>query len=223
MLKGAYPMTGITPNWDYWRERPSIEIWEIAVLMHGFDPRAMTDILVRNPYDPTDPHGVPLDCSEEEKTLISTVNSSKLLSAPAIITAADRNTQVLVASLVPWLHERGLCDLASELEPSHGGAPTTPACVADSQHRPADAVVAKSPTTKSRRRDTLAPVIERAQRQSLDKNDTAQVWAQLQAMADDAQAPLISSTKEGVKYHRAGADALFKREDLRKRLKRSQI
>ena len=52
-----------------------------------------------------------------------------------------------------------------------------------------------------------------------DPGDTAQVWAQLQVLADSESPPLLASTSEGLKYKKVkGKDAYFTRDALDKRL-----
>ena len=70
------------------------------------------------------------------------------------------------------------------------------------------------------RRDTLTPVIEAAQKQCRNPQDTAEVWAVLQVLAQKKTPPLIGATEEGLQYFRQGEAAIFNREALRKRLAR---
>lgn len=78
-------------------------------------------------------------------------------------------------------------------------------------------------STKSRgRRDTLDPVIERAQSKCANPTDTAEVWAQMRVLALDEQPPLLGATAQGLKYMkdtRNGEEVeYFKRDALDKRL-----
>ena len=75
-------------------------------------------------------------------------------------------------------------------------------------------------TTKTPRRDTLTPVIELAQNQCRNQKDTAEVWARLLVLAESKSPPLIGATEEGLQYLKHGTAAIFKRDDLRKRLTR---
>lgn len=75
-------------------------------------------------------------------------------------------------------------------------------------------------TTKETRRDSLTPVIEMAQTTCRNANDTAEVWAALQVLAEQKQAPLIGATEDGLQYLKSGNAAIFTRESLRKRLAR---
>lgn len=80
-----------------------------------------------------------------------------------------------------------------------------------------DASVCHSTKT---RRDSLTPVIEQAQKRCNDQQDTAAVWAALQALAEEKVPPLRGATEDGLQYLKNGNAAIFTRESLRKRLVR---
>lgn len=128
-------MTGITPNFDDWSELTAIEIEDIACLMQGFDPRAIADVVARDPYDPASPYGDSPDTSWEVRMLISAVLTQDLASAPANITAPTGATKVVRTSLIPWLRPFGkynfLADGLSSPVSTHGKAKQPP------QSRPA--------------------------------------------------------------------------------------
>lgn len=75
-----------------------------------------------------------------------------------------------------------------------------------------------SNTTTPKRRNSLTPVIEKAQSLCRNPNDTAEVWAELQVLAEKKSAPLIGATEDGLQYLNNGAAKIFTREALRKRL-----
>lgn len=77
-----------------------------------------------------------------------------------------------------------------------------------------------SNSTKPKRRDSLTPVIEMAKTKCRNANDTAEVWAALQVLAEKKQAPLIGATEDGLQYLKNGNAEIFTRESLRKRLSR---
>lgn len=77
---------------------------------------------------------------------------------------------------------------------------------------------AQGNSTKTRRKDSIDPVIELAQAKCRDPKDTNQVWPQMQVLADNEQAPFLASTAKGLKYHKNGKDAYFTRDALNKRL-----
>jgi len=71
-----------------------------------------------------------------------------------------------------------------------------------------------------KRRDSLTPVIELAQAQCRNPNDTAEVWGALLALAEKKTAPLIGATEEGLQYLKKGTAAILTRDALDKRLGR---
>lgn len=113
-------MTGHSPNFDDWRMRDSMTVYEVACLMNGFDPRAMADATVRDLEDPTYPFGIPFDTAWDEGLLIAALAAGTLLSAPPNVAAANKNTRIQAESLVPWLKAKGYEDLAMELSTRPG-------------------------------------------------------------------------------------------------------
>lgn len=77
-----------------------------------------------------------------------------------------------------------------------------------------------SNSTKPKRRDSLTPVIEKAKETCRNANDTAEVWAALQVLAEKKQPPLIGVTEDGLQYLKNGIAESFNRDALRKRLAR---
>lgn len=75
-------------------------------------------------------------------------------------------------------------------------------------------------STKTKPRNILDPVIEMAQQQCADPQDTAQVWARLEVLAEGEHPPLLAATPDGLKYKCGGNTAYLKRDALDKRLKR---
>ena len=110
---------------------------------------------------------------------------------------------------VEWVDERGV------QRPMGTGTATAPVAVPK-------AVVALNGvtkhSTKRRRRDSLDPVIELAQSKCIDPRDTAQVFAQMEVLAQAEYAPLLAATTDGLKYTKNGSDAYLKRDALDKRL-----
>lgn len=107
-------MSGISPNFEDWQKLTAIEIGDIACLMQGFDPRAIADVVVRDPNDPASPYGVTPDTSWEVRMLISAVLTLDLTSAPANITAPTDATKVVRTSLIPWLRPFGKYDFLAD-------------------------------------------------------------------------------------------------------------
>ena len=102
-----------------------------------------------------------------------------------------------------------------------GEASTADASGGDVASRPQNAT-SRTPTKNSTktRRDTLTPVIERAQKQCDNPQDAASVWAALLVLAEKKVAPLIGATEDGLQYLKNGTAASLNREALRKRLGR---
>jgi hypothetical protein len=91
-----------------------------------------------------------------------------------------------------------------------------PVLVESASSEPAGVTIHSTKT----RRNTLTPVIEAAQKDCSNSEDTAEVWAVLQTMAEKKVPPLLGATEDGLQYLRAGVAATFSREALRKRLAR---
>ena len=92
----------------------------------------------------------------------------------------------------------------------------TPAPVVTASDGPLTTTIHSTKT----RRDTLTPVIELAQKQCTDSQDTAAVWGALLVLAEKKTAPLIGATEDGLQYLKNGTAANFNRDALRKRLDR---
>ena len=86
------------------------------------------------------------------------------------------------------------------------------------EQRAATARPASITNSTKTRRDILDPAIEHAQGMCRDPKDTAQVWAQLQVLAQGEYAPLLAALPKGLKYTRNGRDASLTRDALDKRL-----
>lgn len=74
-------------------------------------------------------------------------------------------------------------------------------------------------STKARR-DTLTPVIEFAQTQCINPQDTAEVWGKLQVMANDKHPPFLRTADGGLDYLYRDTVKVFTRDALGKRLVR---
>lgn len=74
-------------------------------------------------------------------------------------------------------------------------------------------------STKEKRRDALDPAIELAQSKCKNAKDTAEVWGQLQALAQEERPPFLGVVRAGLKYTKHGDQAAhFTRGALDKRL-----
>lgn len=127
-------MCGTSPNFDDWRQLSSINVWEVAALIHGFDPRAGADVVVQDPDNPKSQNGISPDLSWEIRMLVSAVEAGDLITAPIGVLAPNDKTGIQKTSLVSWLRSRGdsdLADLANELDsPSYAHVQTQPQAVA---------------------------------------------------------------------------------------------
>jgi hypothetical protein len=124
-------MSSTSPDFDYWRKFSTLKIWEIAVLMRGFDPRALSDVLISS-GDPNDQIGESPDFSDEERMLTSAVRAGKIKFLNEYSQQLDRNSELAVTDLVPWLQGLGTYDILTDgltvptSKPKHSGsAPTT--------------------------------------------------------------------------------------------------
>ena len=75
-----------------------------------------------------------------------------------------------------------------------------------------------SHSTKTKGRDVLHSAIDVAKGKCIDPTDTAQVMAQMEALAQNEHLPLLAATKDGIKYTKNGENAYLTRDALDKRL-----
>ena len=103
-----------------------------------------------------------------------------------------------------------------QLAPAPNTATSAPVVTAGDAPAPLNTTIH---STKARR-DSLTPVIELAQSKCRNPNDTAEVWAALQVLAETKSAPLIGGTEDGLQFLKGGIAEIFKRSSLGKRLAR---
>lgn len=72
------------------------------------------------------------------------------------------------------------------------------------------------------RRDTLTPIIEKAQNRCTDRYDVAAVWGQLCIMAKNQEDLLFGATEEGIQWWNGGEPAILKRPTLAARIRRQK-
>lgn len=98
-----------TVDWTYWRQFPTLKIWELAALMCQIDPRTLGDT--------TDRNGDPIDLRDEERMLIGAVNTMLITAHPALNPprSAEPKTEVSVSSAAGWLHAAGRVEIARGL------------------------------------------------------------------------------------------------------------
>lgn len=77
---------------------------------------------------------------------------------------------------------------------------------------------ASVPNVTKTRRDSLTPVIELAQKQCSNSQDTAEVWGVLMTLANKQHPPLIRTEGNGIDYLFKDSVKTFTRDALNKRL-----
>lgn len=105
------------PNFEHWKDFSTLEIWKVAAMMHGFDPRAWGDV--------SDEHGNSVDLSHEREMLFSAVRSGRIVACPSTSSPDDR-THIDVAPLLPWLRLYGFSSLADGLDHGQAGQSAVP-------------------------------------------------------------------------------------------------
>lgn len=132
---------------------------------------------------------------------------SRYLRRPDEVICTHDDT-VTVADLDDWLLKH---------QKTEQGFPVDAAAGAEGSHR---RVVH---STKAKRRDDLAPVIEEAQRKCIDPKDAPAVWRQLVHMAQAKTSPFFGVTEEVALQwmSSSGKVRYLTKAALRKRLKRS--
>ncbi|MEI8156806.1 MAG: hypothetical protein WCH60_08055 [Burkholderiales bacterium] len=99
----------------HWGKFSTLEVWEAAALMNNVSPTALQDIVVND-------EGDGLDLSDESRMLISAIEVGELLAHPPNLSPPSDHTNVVVASLIHWLHRRGYVTLADALKLAQDGA-----------------------------------------------------------------------------------------------------
>lgn len=108
------------PNFSHWANFDSLKISDIAPLMFGVEPRALEDFTVQDPNNPTSTNGVAPDFSDFEEMIMSGVAAGTLQSCGASVSPVSRNTQVVTATLIPWLRSKDFHELADGLTSTVG-------------------------------------------------------------------------------------------------------
>ena len=239
-LDGIKPVTVTTYGPDRWIE----SVHENGRLM-AVDCLAMILFCVRDTFNPEHERRIVESWAVELRKAVSTgeiqardpVTLLALESLPDgwewLLSMADAD-KFIAARGMEWrfgefaLHLFNECEQAIENRRFPPWTRTAPATDTAPAQTPAPVVAASDGPAPLRtvihstktRRDTLTPVIEQAQMQCNDPQDTAAVWAALLVLAEKRTAPLIGATEEGLQYLKNGTAASFNREALRKRLGR---
>lgn len=101
------------PDFDYWRQFHTLRAWEISALLHGVDPRAVGDVMVKG-TDPKNEYGDPLDLSDALRRVTSAIDAGLMSGLNSPATSASRETEVAVESMHNWLLHIGQHELAKE-------------------------------------------------------------------------------------------------------------
>lgn len=106
---------GTSPDYEHWKKMAVLKAWELASLMQGYDPRALEDAVVRDPADPSSPHGVAPDFGSEIR-LINSAACAGLIRSPDPVNDLElADTKILTATLGDWLVQVRHVHLASAL------------------------------------------------------------------------------------------------------------
>ena len=92
----------------YWRNFPTLQIWEAAALMHGVNPNELGDIVINDVGDS-------LDLSDEVRMLKDAVGTGELSTSDASVSYVNEHTKVLIESFIAVLQRRGYSSLAEGL------------------------------------------------------------------------------------------------------------
>ena len=110
----TFPDDHFAPNCGYWRQFETLEIWQVAAMMAGVDPRLIQDV--------TDREGHAIDLDDDMQMIKSGALAGSLVAVPSQASLGSR-TAITVTSLVPWLRKRGFHVLADGLtDGSPGGS-----------------------------------------------------------------------------------------------------
>ncbi|WP_028601754.1 hypothetical protein [Ottowia thiooxydans] len=100
--------TGHRANYADWRERDALAIWQLAALMSGIDPRALSDVIGSN--------GDALDLSAEHETLIAGVHAGAIECGQFEHPPITLKTIIKMASALEWLRQHNHAPVATELD-----------------------------------------------------------------------------------------------------------
>lgn len=104
-------MSGTSPNYEYWRQFSTLCCWELAVLIEGFDPRALADVVVANDE--------PLDYSETLRIVTSAVEAGELGRVENNEHSVGGNTKIDRRDACLWAGQRGYRAVATGLCRTH--------------------------------------------------------------------------------------------------------
>lgn len=108
-------MNGITPNYDHWRKIATIKTWELAALMQGYDPRALSDVVVETYGEFGKAYVQPPDFSSDKRIINSAACAGLIQATDPNIELEGSHTKIVVSSLGNWLTSLGHENLAESL------------------------------------------------------------------------------------------------------------
>ena len=187
-------MTGTSANFEYWRKFAVLEAWQLAALMHGVDPGAMGDVVVRDPNDPKSPRGIALDLDDHIRMLHAAVLAREISAVAAGTNPLDGHTRIKVASMGDWLTRHGFLETCRSLLPTPTQPPTK------SQRKSAAPQTTASAATRVRRSDLLRPLIDKATQEVDDPTDASQVFTKMRTWAEQQRPPLKGVTQTGIQW-----------------------
>ena len=86
---------------------------------------------------------------------------------------------------------------------------------------PDDAQTLVTESVRKGRRDILSPIIERAQRECIDRYDVAEVWNMMSGLARRRQTPLYGVVEDGIQYtDESDKPRVLRKKALSERLRR---
>jgi hypothetical protein len=119
-------MSSSTPNFDFWRSVNTLEVWEAAVLMNGFEPSALGDVMVEDPEEGPRGCGRPLEYDPQVRLILDAAHVNKILRSD-YDTKNELSTKSIITmdSFVCWLKETKRSGLARQLRPQRKRPRTT--------------------------------------------------------------------------------------------------
>lgn len=187
----------------------------------GEIPKLITDVL--NPNDGTDLSAIRYvaACNELERALRRAVDAGDLSVMspfnPMVphefpFGEALNRALVPVADLRQFVSSAGITVIVDA--PDKDTAMTATVVTARDDPSPVKPSIHSTRT----RRDTITPVIDQAQSKCRNPKDTAEVWAQMEVLAEDEVPPFQGRMVEGLKYTKKDEVKYFTRSALDKRL-----
>lgn len=161
-------MSGIRPDFAYWRQCDALAIWQLAALMREVDPRAWAAGEVAGSHG----DALELDCQQDQ--LIAGVYAGTLQLGTAQALPPTRDTYIVTSCVLSWLKTHDHPELADQLDRSlHVSAPET--------------LVKKSELIKRHQRDwpSIEEDLKRASNTDLAtaSEDRHGIWNEAKALA----------------------------------------